>query len=253
MANTLRSSQPSSPNSLGSGAMDESDSDAPGSPASNSSEAPLYPVEGKFQSSADRDHILSLPEIEREEILAERAQEVLKRNQDLQLRKALASSKLAASKHKRKAAEELEDGARKTSRPKVTRGEPTALDAYKKARESRGTDRNRLDSRRDRRDERSPSDGYSDADAEGSEVEWAVEPTSDRRDEPTADLKDFERCRVGRTNFAKVCFYPTFEAAIKGCFCRVSIGINRETGQNMYRMAQIKGETGRISIPVRNR
>lgn len=232
--------------------MDEGYSDAPGSPASDAEDAPLYPLEGKFQSPSDREHILSLPEIQREEILAERAQEVLKRNQDLQLKKALASSKAAASKHKRKAADELDDGARKTSRPKVANDpKANALDNYKKARESKlGTDRARAERNNDRhrhRRDSSTSSRYSDRDAEGSEVEWAAEPSSDRRDEQPAEKKDFERCRVGRTNFAKVCFYPTFETAIKGCYCRVSIGINRETGQNMYRMAVIKGELLRWS------
>lgn len=205
---------------------------------------PQYPIEGRFESVADRDHILSLPEIERETILAERAAVETKRQQDLQLRKALAESNAAASKQKRKAAAaELEDGgARKSSRPKTEKPGRTALDDYKKAREAKGAERSgRVDSRRD--GGRSPSSSASDRNAGGeSEVEWA-EPTSiSRRDEPAADLKDFERCRIGRTNFAKICFYPNFETTMRGCYCRISIGMNRESGQNMYRMAQIKGQ-----------
>ena len=222
-----------------------SSADAPASPTAID-DGPVYPVEGKFSSTDDRDHILGLPEIERESILAERAQVALKQQQDLQLKKALAASQAAASKHKRKAAAaDLEDdGQRKTSRPKTEKA--SALDSYKKAREAKGAERSsRFDSKRDRRDElRSPS-RTSDRDADGeSEVEWA-EPSSDSRrnrfDEPPAELRDFERCRIGRSNFAKISFYPNFENAMKGCFTRVSIGVNRETGQNMYRMTQIKG------------
>ena len=102
-----------------------------------------------------------------------------------------------------------------------------------------------MDSKRENKDHRSPS-AVSDRDADGeSEVEWA-EPSSDGRrdrDDPPADLKDFERCRVGRSNFAKVCYYPNVEQTMKGCFCRVSIGVNRDSGQNLYRMTQIKGES----------
>ena len=223
--------------------------DAPGTP--DIDDGPLYPLEGRFTSARDREDILALPEIERESILAERAQEVLKRQQDLQLKKALAAAQ-AANKHKRKAAAaDLDDGSvRKSSRPKTEKAGRSALDDYKKAREAKGAERtSRIDgARHGRRDDRRSQSSVSDRDADGeSEVEWADQPASsdhrlrDHRDEQLPDLKHFERCRVGRSNFAKVCSYPNFEATMKGCFCRVSIGVNRETGMNMYRMTQIKG------------
>lgn len=240
--------------SLGSGAMEQSESeaDAPGSPAPvDDEDAPLYPIEGRFMSASDRDWLLSLPELEREQELDRRAQEVIRKQQDLQLKRALASTRAKASSHKRKAADaELDDGLRKSSRPKVEKSGKSALDNYKKAREQAGVDRERRDGKRaGKRGERSPSEA-SDQDADGeSEVEWA-EPASDkRRDEPVAELVDFQRCRVGRSNFAKVCFYPGFDDAIRGCFCRVSIGPNRETGENTYRMAQIKGEWSTLTTP----
>lgn len=226
--------------------MSESSADAPASPAADIDDGPLYPVEGQFLSASDKDRILSLPEIERETILAERAQEILTRQQDLQLKKALAVTQAAASKHKRKAAAaDLDESSRKTSRPKTERAGRSALDDYKKAREAKGAERtSRVDPKRDRRGARS-STPASDRDADGeSEVEWA-EPSSDRRggrDEPPPDLKDIDRCRIGRSFFAKVCFYPNFEKTMTGCFARVSIGMNRETGQNMYRMTQIRGK-----------
>ncbi|CAK3943634.1 RNA polymerase-associated RTF1 [Lecanosticta acicola] len=223
--------------SLGSGGIDESEGEVDGrrTPEENTTQ---YPLEGKYMSPGDREYVMSLPEVEREAILAERAEEEQKRKQDAMLRKAFAQSN-AASKIKRKAeAAELEDDNRRTTRPKTQKR--TALDDYKRAREQKGADRGRRDTARDRKDERSPSSA-SDRDADGeSEVEWA-EPTSSSRPDPPPELRDFERCRVGRSNFAKVCFYPGFEEAIKGCFARLSIGINRETGQNQYRMAQIRG------------
>ncbi|SMR41776.1 unnamed protein product [Zymoseptoria tritici ST99CH_1E4] len=218
----------------------DSDNDAA---ADFDDETPLYPIEGKFMSTSDRERILALPEIEREEILAERAQEVTHRQQDLMLKKAM-NENAAQSKQKRKAdAAELDDGEKRSLRPKSNKR--SALDDYKRAREQKGAERDRRDTGRDRRDQRSPTP-ISDRDADGeSEVEWA-EPTSNRnrgREEPPAELRDFERCRVGRSAFAKVCFYPGFEEAIRGCYARISIGLNRETGQNMYRMTQIKGFT----------
>lgn len=231
---------------MGSGAMHESDSEAD-APASDVEEGPLFPLEGKYLSVRDREEILAMPEIQREEILAERAQQMVKKQQDLQLKKALALAQAAGNKHKRKAAAaDLEDSGRRTTRPKAEK-KNDPLDRYKRARDARGTDRGRRDMGRDDRDDRSPS-VVSDRDADGeSEVEWA-EPTSNRgRNDPPAELKDFDRCRIGRSSFAKVCFYPNFETVIKGCFCRVSIGPNRETGQNMYRMTQIRGKFDRTA------
>lgn len=223
---------------MGAPVIDDHDGEADAPAEHDDEDAPLYPLEGKFTSAADRDYVLSLGELKREEILAERAQEVIKRQQDLQLRKALASNN-ATNKAKRKAAAaDFEDSNRRSTRPRVEKR--TALDDYREARERKGAERDRVALARDRKDERSPSPRGSEADADGeSEVEWA-EP--ERKDEPPAEIRDFDRCRVGRSNFAKVCFYPGFEDAIRGCFARVSIGVNRETGQNAYRMTQIKGK-----------
>ncbi|KAK1818435.1 RNA polymerase-associated protein rtf1 [Friedmanniomyces endolithicus] len=238
----LGNDSPSQPDSLGSGAMEESDGEVDASGSPEHEDAPLFPLEGKYSSAQDREDLLAKPEIEREEILAERANLQLKRHQDLQLKKALATAQ-AANKNKRKAAAaELEDGGRRT-RPKAEKTK-TALDDYKRARELKGTERGRQEAGKSRKDERSPSQAGSDRDADGeSEVEWAAEPANDHRhrDEPPAEMRDFERCRIGRTAFARVCFFPGFEDAIMGCFARVSIGVNRETGQNQYRMVQIKG------------
>ncbi|KAG9834475.1 plus-3-domain-containing protein, partial [Aureobasidium melanogenum] len=232
----------SSPRSLGSAAMDESDSE---DGIDFDQDAPLYPIEGKFRSESDRAEVMAMTEIRREEILAERAAEVERRVQDLQLKKILQQRKreqAGADKRKRKAAaaDLDDDDQRKSSRPKVKASGP--LEAYKREREMKGQQRNRED---DRRRDRSPSrdDVDSDRDAEGdSEVEWDEKPrAAAARDEAPATLRDFERARIGRTNFARVCFYPTFETSIRNCYARVSIGVNRDTGAPQYRMAQIKG------------
>lgn len=237
---TVADRDPSSPSPA---PMSDNELDAPGSPEEDT---PLYSLEGKYHDAEDRENILRMPEIEREAILADRAQEVLKRQQDQQLKKALAAARSsAASKNKRSAkdADLDDDSGRRATRPKAEKAR-NALDDYKRAREMKGDRGRGVDSGRDRRTSRSPSSAGSDRDAEGeSEVEWA-EPSDlhrrSTRDEPPAELRDFERCRVGRSNFAKVCFFPGFENAITGCYTRVSIGLNRETGQNQYRMAQIK-------------
>lgn len=223
--------------------MDESDSET--SPGDLEEDAPLYPIEGKFRSESDRQEILAMTEIEREEILAERAAEVEKKAQDQQLKRILQQRRreeAQGAKKRKAAAADLEDDARKSSRPKVVKASGP-LEAYKKQRENKAAQKARGAGRG--RDDRSPSrdDGDSDRDADGdSEVEYYEKPvTATPKDDPPADLRDYERVRIGRSNFAKVCFYPNFDSSIKGCYVRVSIGMTRETGEAQYRMAQIKG------------
>ncbi|KAJ9619927.1 RNA polymerase-associated protein rtf1 [Taxawa tesnikishii (nom. ined.)] len=216
----------------------------PTPPGDIDDDAPLYPIEGKFTSESDRSRIMAMTEIEREEILAERAAEMEKQQQDRQLKRLLQSRKRDearnADKKKRKAgAADLDDGDRKTSR--------------QRQRELKGAQRAGFEDRRGRddRDDRSPSreEAFSDRDAEGeSEVEWDEAPrvSSVFKDEPPADLKDFQRVCIGRQNFAVVCFYPTFEEAIKGCFVRVNIGPNRETGFQEGKPYHMEGQNRKV-------
>ncbi|EOD51443.1 putative rna polymerase ii transcription elongation factor protein [Neofusicoccum parvum UCRNP2] len=234
------SSAPGSPDSLGSGAMEESDSDAAMGDINEDSNP--YPVEGKFISWEDKTRIMGLSEVERESILAERAQEIERRNQDLNLKRLLETRKAKEEKKRKAGVADLDDGERKISRPK-TKATNEKLEAYKRVREQAHDQRSRRN--RDRRSPSVSSDrARSDIDAEGeSDVEWDSHKRSPVKEEPPAELKDFERVRVGRSNFAKVCFYPGFEDALIGCFARVSIGMDKGTGQGVYRMCQIKGFT----------
>lgn len=227
--------------------MSESESDT--SPGDAGEEDVLFPLEGQFYSEKDKAEIMAMPEVQREELLAERAEEAARRTQDLQLRRLLQArgkeEAKAADKKKRKAgAADLDESQRKSSRPKTKASE--SLETYKRQREQRNQQRRRETDHKNRdRRSRSRDSDRSDKDAEGeSEVEWdeggkAIPGT---REEQPVELRDIERVRVGRSNFAKVCFYPGFEDAITGCFCRISIGVDRATGHNQYRMALVKGE-----------
>lgn len=255
----LSASTPGSPNSLQSAPMSESESDSP--PTGHADpEGAEYPLENKYFSELDKAKILAMSEITRESILADRAQRHERKLQDQHLRRLLQAREDAEAKenNKRKAGTaDLEDGQRKSSRQKTTLGgrkvgeTSDAMKAYKRQLEQKGVrDEQRkrdAEERNERKGRGSVDDGYSDADADGeSEVEWDEgKPKASQygiRDDQPAGLIDFERVRVGRDNFAKVCFYPGFDAAIKGCFARVSIGIDKASGENIYRMAQIKGK-----------
>lgn len=237
--------------------MDESDSDSDaGSPAIYD-QGDLFPLEGKFKDAADKAEIMAMPEIKREELLADRAQQMERDRQNRALRQLLHAREAGQNKNKRKAGKaDLEEDTRKTSRQRTKVGggkvgeASSGIDNLKRARAEKNDRQRRRQEDKDRYgDRRGNGRDYSDADASGeSEVEWdegnskaRASPSPPPKDAPLADLRDIERVRTGRSQFALVCFYPGFQEAITGCFVRVSVGPNHENGENVYRMAVIKG------------
>ncbi|ODM16431.1 hypothetical protein SI65_07938 [Aspergillus cristatus] len=236
-----------------SASMSESDSEAESSPDVDG-EGPMFPYDKLYYSAKDKQEIMAMPEIQREEILSERAQQVDRHNQDIALRRLLASREREearqAKKNKRKASSAgIDDVQRKSSRQKTTLGgrkvgeASGAIEAYKRQREQKGK-RDELRRRDPGKDVgRTKDESASEDDAEGeSEVEWDDRDRSPSppKDDPPAELRDIQRARVGRSNFAQVCFYPGFDDSISGCYVRVNIGPNRDTGTNEYRLCLIK-------------
>jgi RNA polymerase-associated protein RTF1 len=232
----------------------DSDSDAPGL----YDDGDRYPLDGKFVNAADKAEIMAMPEIKREELLAERAHEVERDRQNRALRQILNAREAEGKKQdkKRKAANaDLDENHRKTSRQRTKLGggkvgeASSGIDSLKRARAEKSDRQRRRDEDKERnKDRRSQRDDFFDEDADGeSDVDWddgKVKKRSaspDYRDAEPAGLQDIERIRVGRSRFAMVCFYPGFEEAITGCFVRISVGVDKETNQNIYRMAVIKG------------
>lgn len=215
----------------------------------------IFPIDGKFYSEKDKTEIMSLSEVRREAILAERAQILERKQQDQVLRRLFDGykDKTDDPKKRKAGAAELEDGQRKSSRQKTTLGgrkvgeTSDAILAYKKQREQKGV---LAEQRKNEASERKARKGSvaSDADADGeSDVDWderqsknARHDTPPRFEEP-ANLHDFERIRVGRAQFGQVCFYPGFERAIQHCYARASIGLDKDTSENVYRLARIEG------------
>jgi RNA polymerase-associated protein RTF1 len=212
--------------------MDESNSEAES--GQESDDSAHYPLDGKFKSSKDKAHILGLPEMEREQILAERASKISekKRIQGLQQLAALKDRTAGKSK-KRGATDDLDDSPRKLSRAKTKHGE--ALDELKRRRESRKGATRPTTERRARR--RSTDSADSDRRADESDYESRPKKPVDT----VGELADFQRIRVGRTNFPKICFWPNFDQLIKGCFVRIAYSQDG-SGQNVYRMAQVAGK-----------
>jgi RNA polymerase-associated protein RTF1 len=236
--------------------MDESDSDSDHGPPTFD-DGDRYPLEGKFINAADKAEIMAMPEIKREEVLADRANQIERDRQNRALRSLLQAREAEKKKgeKKRKADQaDLDDSQRKTSRQRTKVGggrvgeASSGIDSLKRARDEKADRQRRrqedLERNGGRRGNvRDDSDGDAGAD---SELEWddgkpKGESVSPPVHSPPSELIDIQRVRVGRTKFAKICFYPGFDEAITGAFVRVNIGIDKATGNNVYRVAEVKG------------
>lgn len=240
--------------------MPDSESDVESPPAG--ADRPMFPYEKLYHNAKDKAEIEALPEVRRESMLADRAAQVERHDQDVTLRRLLAARAKeevkASEKKKRKAgAADLEDNHRKSSRQRTKLGggkvgeADSAIQAYKRQRAEKGArDEQRRKDAAARKESgyRAASDnGYSDADADGeSEVEWDDKKFKRRsptppKDEPVVELVDIQRAKIGNNNFAEVCYYPGFEDAIKDCYVRINLGPGLEPGVNEYRLCLIKG------------
>ncbi|PNP53109.1 hypothetical protein THARTR1_06319 [Trichoderma harzianum] len=217
--------------------MDESDSDTePAHGASRSTTAPgandddKYPVDGMFMSEAEKAEIMAMRERQN------RLLRQMVNNVEIEERKQV--------KKKRSADTELEDGARRASRPKTGKGSESAIDSLRRARAEK---QRRQEDRERRRDGMSPH-GRESREPEESDDEFGQSRNRSpekaaARELPPPELRDFDRVRLGRNEFAQVCSTPGFESAITGCYIRIALGAHPETGIEQYRMALIKGFT----------
>ncbi|KAI0412649.1 hypothetical protein F5X98DRAFT_316551 [Xylaria grammica] len=261
------SSIPASPASDESAPMDESDSESDSFPVSHTANSKMeeegelkYPVEGIYASEAEKEEILAMPELEREQLIAKRQEEIDRERQNTLLRRLLQVNKESSQSARKRKADtvELEDGQRKTSRQRTKIGgskvgETSAGIASLRRARAEKSDRQRRREEDRERNKGKPSmrDSTQDDDDAHSDAEWASNygrklsksATPEKRDAPPADLRDFERVRLSRSRFAEVCFYPGFDDLITGCYCRVAVGPNRDTGEAEYQMGVIKGFT----------
>lgn len=236
-----------------SASMSESESEADFAPTEDK---PIFPYEKLYADSKEKSRILALPEIEREELLAHRSEQVERHEQDLALRRLVATrakdEAKNAAKNKRKAgAADLEESQRKSSRQKTKRGgdKSSAFAEYRQQR----AEKSLRDEQRQRngvtRGVASPNNDYSDeranseSDNDFDDRRYRRRTPTPPRDDPPAELAEIQKARVGRANFAQVCETPGFEKAVTNCYARVCIGPGRTPGVNEYRLCLIKGFT----------
>ncbi len=254
-----RTSRHSSPGSAASAPMDESASESEAETPDY--EGARYPLEGKFKDEADRREIMALPEIQREQILAERADEQARDAQNRALRQLLRARQVRESQDKAERKRNADDAGmgsddhRKTPRQRTKVGggrvgeSRSGIETLKKARDEKADRQRRRQENLDRNGGRRDRRDDSGDEGERSDIEWDEPAKRDAYSPPKpaekADLADIESIRIGRDRFAKMAFYPGFEEASLGTFARVCIGEKKLGGgktEQIYRMCEIVGE-----------
>ncbi|TFY83238.1 hypothetical protein EWM64_g776 [Hericium alpestre] len=220
----------------------ESDRDAPESEEEDDNTNP-FPLEGKYIDEADRLRLLDMTEMEREEVLAQRLEEMQriqdKRNLDQMLKQqerggdADGVSKAAKRKHAVRG--ETKEKNRKLDELKARR---RAKDENKRSRTSPKRDRSS-----------SPMDMETDSENEedGQISKYEQEEEKELKllgkthpDDEKITMEDLWHASLTRDKLAKHCLSPWFEDYVKGAWVRYLIGQDRESGQPIYRICEIQ-------------
>ncbi|KPV75234.1 uncharacterized protein RHOBADRAFT_53238 [Rhodotorula graminis WP1] len=253
---------------------DESDEDEgrKGGAAKATDENP-YPVEGIYKDTAERSRISKLPELEREDFIATRKEEINERVMRAEV------AKLARASDARRGGAQDDDegddddddddddeygGARETRSRKVTGATKTkseGLEKLKRSRAEKGKKRDKADSSDDDYEEpgRKKNRKASPSSSASSDMDVA---TSDEDDAPSSkaaaaaakkkgkkagpeplgpsELRDIT---VPRAKLAEMCRASWFGEWLVGAFVRVTVGPNKDDPQagNKYRVAQVTG------------
>lgn len=222
-----------------------------------------FPMDGKYKDERDREHLESLPEMERESILFERSQMMQKYQERKLLRQHARNIKQQQQKHSEKSTRTSARSTRTTGHSDI---KESKLSELKKQRAKKSGNyefsdneseeeyesdykynRDRDEQNEDEEDYEDEEEddydlGYSKSKGRGShgrpseEVEWAEDEDLDRE----AHLEDYNKIQIGRSFVAKFCFYPEFNKIIEGCYGRVNVGTDKHTGNSLYRMVKIE-------------
>ncbi|KAG0703565.1 hypothetical protein DFH29DRAFT_916098 [Suillus ampliporus] len=229
------------------------DSEPEGEPESEEESEVKYPLEGKYIDESDRERLLSMPEIEREEILAGRQEELMRIQDKRKLHEMLQAQ-----------SGDPESVSKAAKRQRTTRGatkeKSRTLDELKARRKAKD-DKKRTKThspKRDRSSSPNDMDMSSGEEEDGQITRYEEEEEKDRKlfsrqpdpaDEPSS-LEDLMKCRLTRDKLAKHCMAPWFEDYVKGGWVRYLVGQD-DAGQPAYRICEIQNLGANLTKPYK--
>ncbi|GEQ66743.1 hypothetical protein JCM33374_g406 [Metschnikowia sp. JCM 33374] len=200
-----------------------------------------YPLEGKYKDEADRASLLEMDEIEREQTLFERSQEMDRYNEKKYLQQRMKQQKLQGVEKKTRSS------SRQTGTTTAKTSKSDKLSELRKQREQR-TRRREDDYEDDEDDEEAGASGaeddeeLSDEYADGDEaVVWGAGKSQYKpRTYVKATVSDINKIRVGRSFLSKFLYYKEFAESVVKTFGKINVGVDRRTRRPMYRAVQIE-------------
>lgn len=199
-----------------------------------------YPLEGKYKDEKDRDELESMDEIQREQILFERSQEMERYNEKKYLAERM--------KQQRKLSQPAAKASRASNRAKtgIKPDKRDKLSELRKQREQRTKRKTRDDYEEELEEEEEDEDElseeeeeeYDDYDAET--VTWGgVSKSKAKRSTELGKLSDINRIRMGRSILTQYCFYSDFNDVVLDTYGKINLGMDKRTRRPIYRMVKI--------------
>ncbi|KAM0748359.1 plus-3-domain-containing protein [Meredithblackwellia eburnea MCA 4105] len=205
-----------------------------------------YPLEGKFIDEQDRARILAMPELDRENILGERADELNQAATRRSLRRMVRAKERAEGVY---ADDDGGAGRRERKATGSTREKREGLEKLKKRREEKGKQKDRTydDEPSPQRRRASPG-AYSDSEyeEEGEIDSQDRKPVStvraggrNKREADTVGPEALQTIMVTRAKLAEFCNAPWFESWVKGAWVRYLVGSDTNNIPQ-YRLCQVE-------------
>ncbi|KAI9456073.1 plus-3-domain-containing protein [Russula earlei] len=205
-----------------------------------------YPLDGKFIDEYDRQRLLEMPEIEREELIAQRLEELQRITDKRNLDQMVKAQKDGDGDSVSKAAKRQHTvrGATKEKSRKLDE-----LKAKRKAKDERK--RSRGSPKRDRSS--SPMEmETSDEEEDGQITKFEQEEEKERKllamtifnDEPVT-IDDLNKVRLTRDALAKHFLAPWFKDYVKGAYVRYLVGVDK---YRIYEISQVRNHSKHYKI-----
>lgn len=193
-----------------------------------------YPLEGKYKDEEDRERLLDMDEIEREQTLFDRSQEMDRYNEKIYLRQRLKQAQ-GTEKKTRTSSRQAAQGARSSKLDK--------LSELRKQRE-RKSRKAAADDYDDEEEEEEEEEEIEEDDEEAygdEEVVWGSGKSKFRpRSFEKASAAHINKIKIGRSFLSKYLYYRNFGEAVAKSFGKINVGVDRRTRRPMYRVVQIE-------------
>ncbi|CAX40619.1 subunit of the RNA polymerase II-associated Paf1 complex, putative [Candida dubliniensis CD36] len=204
-----------------------------------------YPLEGKYKDEADREALDNMDEMEREQILFDRMQEMDKYRERKYLQERMKQQKNAGRIEPTRSSGRTKTGIKPAKKDKLSelRKQRAQHSIRKSRRETdyvEGSEDEEPEEEDD--DEEEEEEGFEDDyydDYDGAVTWGGASKVKKKRSTESAKLEDINRIKVGRTILTQYCFHSGFEDTILDTYGRINLGMDKSTRQPIYRMVKI--------------